>query len=304
MRELLEELILRPWSSLWYAGNTLDSAVLLAIAALGIVIAFRAGAFNLGGESQIYAGGVAATAVLLVPSNLPPLLISLLAVLAALGSGAVLGGTAGLLKRRTGSDPMITSFLLAAVTTPFADWLVAGPLRDSSTDLLASSRIPHELLLPRILPPSSLNPGLFLALLLMILAHFFFTWSLKGLALRVARDSTHFARYAGLDDSALLSGSLAIGGALHGLCGYLVVAGTAGICHLGFPAGLGWNAIAVALVAANRPLAIFPAALLFAWLDAGTQAAILSTGMGQNSRSFLVAAVFLFVTMRRRRRPA
>lgn len=301
MRELLEELLLRPWSSPWYIGNTLDSMALLVIAGLGIIIAFRAGAFNLGGESQIYAGGVAASAVLLSAGSHSPLLVSGMALCAALAIGALLGGTTGILKKKTGADPMITSFLLAAVISPLADWLIAGPLRDNSTDLLASTRIPAHFLLPRLLPPSSLNPGFVVSLLLVIIAHIGLSKSLKGLQLRVARDSTRFARYAGIAEEPLLARSLALGGALHGLCGYLVVAGTAGICHLGFPAGLGWNAIAVALIAANRPLALIPAALFFAWLDAGTQAAILTRGIGLNSRSFLVAAIFLVVTMRRRR---
>ena len=49
----------RPFSSAWYFGNMLDMAGLLILAGTGSAIALRAGAFNLGGEAQIYAPALA-----------------------------------------------------------------------------------------------------------------------------------------------------------------------------------------------------------------------------------------------------
>lgn len=302
MTELLYEILIRPWSSPWYAGNTLDSAVLLSVAALGIVLAFRSGAFNLGGESQIYAGGIAATAILLAPLPLPSPIILFIALLAALASGAVPGAISGILKTQSGADPMISSFLLASIVMPIGDWLISGPMRDSTSDLLASPRLPQGLMLSRLLPPSSLNSGLFIMLIAALCIEIFLKYSVAGLGLRAAGSDKLFARYAGISSDSILPTSLAAGGALHGLAGFLLVAGSAGICHLSFPAGLGWNAIAVALIAGNRPLAVIPAAILFAWLEEGSRAAILASGMSLGTRSFLVALVFLLITAKRRGR--
>ena len=49
----------------YYLGNMLNSAVPLLFTGLGISIAFKSSVFNLGGEGQVYAGGLAATAVCL-----------------------------------------------------------------------------------------------------------------------------------------------------------------------------------------------------------------------------------------------
>ncbi|MDR1373619.1 MAG: ABC transporter permease, partial [Treponema sp.] len=54
-----------PWVSSWFLGNTLDSIALLLTASLGALASFRGGTFNLGGEGQIYLGGLAASTVLL-----------------------------------------------------------------------------------------------------------------------------------------------------------------------------------------------------------------------------------------------
>src|SRR4051794_12003328 len=48
-----------------FASTTLVRAVPLILIGLGIAIAFRAGALNIGAEGQFYAGAIAATAVAL-----------------------------------------------------------------------------------------------------------------------------------------------------------------------------------------------------------------------------------------------
>jgi simple sugar transport system permease protein len=69
------------------------------------------------------------------------------------------------------------------------------------------------------------------------------------------------------------------------------------MCHLGFPGGLGWNAIAVALIAKNHPLALIPAALVYGWLKAGSDAAMITTGLGVETSSVIQAVVLLLATV-------
>jgi simple sugar transport system permease protein len=69
------------------------------------------------------------------------------------------------------------------------------------------------------------------------------------------------------------------------------------MCHLGFPGGLGWNAIAVALIAKNHPLALIPSALVYGWLKAGSDAAMITTGLGVETSSVIQAVVLLLATI-------
>ena len=86
-------------------------------------------------------------------------------------------------------------------------------------------------------------------------------------------------------------------GALNGLAGFFAVAGTYGRCHLGFSGGLGWNAIAVALVARNQPLALFPAALVYGALRAGSDTALLASGLNFETAAFIQAAALTLATV-------
>jgi simple sugar transport system permease protein len=292
---------IRPWSSAWFAGNTLDSIALLLTASLGFLIAFRGGCFNLGGEGQIYIGGIAASAVLLSGGGAGTggdgaLLI--LAALSAAAAGGAMGALSGILKKCFGADELITSFLLSASLTPLGDYLITGPLRDPAGNLLATPRFADSRRLIRLLPPSSLSLSLVFALLLLFAGWIFINKTSWGYRFRIAGADPGFARFGGIAPERCWVPALTVSGALGGLAGCFAVAGTYGLCHLGFPGGLGWNAVAVALIARNRPLALIPAALIFGWLKAGSDAALLSQGLKLETTAFIQAAALLLATVR------
>jgi len=308
----LRSFFIGPWSSFWFLGNTLDGITLLLTASLGVAIAFRGGTFNLGGEGQIYLGGLAASVALLAGQGwafggngggtsvpvLPAVLLLLFAACAAMLMGGLMAGFSGLLKKRLGLNELITSFLLSSALTPVADYLINGPWRDSGGNLLALPAFLPNLLLTRLLPPSNLSVSFIFALLLVFGGHVFINRTYRGYQFRISGAVPAFARFGGMKPEKAWIPAMTVSGALSGLAGFFAVAGTYGRCHQGFSGGLGWSAIAVALIAGNRPLALLPAALVFGWLKSGSDSALLAAGLNLETSSFIQAAVLLFVTVR------
>jgi simple sugar transport system permease protein len=308
----LRAFFIGPWQSAWFLGNTLDGAALLLTASVGIALAFRGGCFNLGGEGQIYLGGLAASAVLLTENGgaATPSYFGLLCLagLTALAVGGFMGALSGFLRRRFGANELITSFLISAALSPVADYLIAGPLRNPEGNLMATARFAGTL--RRILPPSNLSVSFIFALILALLGHIFMYRTVWGYRFRVSGSAPDFARYGGINPERRLIPAMGVSGALNGLTGFFAVAGTYGLCHQGFSGGLGWNAIAVALIARNRPLALIPAALALGCLKAGSDSALLSRGLSFETAAFIQAAALILVTIRfstplafRRRKP-
>ncbi|MDR3161719.1 MAG: ABC transporter permease [Spirochaetaceae bacterium] len=296
----LRAFFIGPWSSRWFLGNTLDSISLLLTASLGAALAFRGGCFNLGGEGQIYLGGLAASVVLLSGEGTAGGTeggILCLAALAALLTGGSLGAIAAFLKRKFGAHELISSFLLSAALSPLADYLITGPLRDPQGNLLATSRFAPGRLLPRLLPPSALSLSFIFALILIAAGYVFIHRSLRGYRFRIAGAAADFARYGGIRPEAYWIPAMTLSGALSALTGFFAVAGTYGLCHRGFSGGLGWNAIAVALIARNYPLALFPAALVYGALKAGSDAALLAAGLSFETSAFIQTVVLLLATV-------
>jgi simple sugar transport system permease protein len=287
-----------PWSSAWFAGNTLDYIGLLLTASLGAAVAIRGGVFNLGGEGQIYLGGLAASAVLLSGGGVPGFAMLLFAGIAAMAAGGGMGLVSGLLKKMAGANELISSFLLSAAVTPMADYLITGPLRDPSGNLLAMPKIAGDRLLLPLLPPSNLSVSFVFAIMLVVLGHIFISKTGQGYRFRISGAAPGFASYGGVESSRFWTPTLAASGALSGLAGFFAVAGTYGRCYAGFPGGLGWNAIAVSLIARNSPAALFPAALVYGWLQAGADSSLLSAGMSFETSAFVQAVILLLATVR------
>jgi simple sugar transport system permease protein len=289
---------LGPWSSPRFFGNTLDGIALLLTASLGAAVAQRGGTFNLGGEGQICIGGLIASVVMLFLPQFPPVILLLLAALAAMLAGGILGGISGFLKKRLDMNELITSFLFSSALIPLADCLIKGPWRDSTGNLLALPPFQNNLLLARLLPPSNLSVSFIFALLLVFAGHIFFNRTSEGYRFRISGAVQEFAFYGGIESSRVWTPAMAASGALSSLAGFFAVAGTYGRCYAGFSGGLGWSAVAVALIAGNRPLALIPAAFIFGWLKSGSDFTMLTAELNIETFSLILAAVLLFATVR------
>jgi simple sugar transport system permease protein len=296
-----------PWNSLFSLGSTLDSCALFCTATLAIIVAYRAGLFNLGAEGQIYAGAVAAAALLLAfDSGISPVLaagVSVLAAFAAMFTGAALGAFAGAAKRYCGANELITTFLLSAAVVPFADFIAAGPLRDTTGNLLASAKIAPPFLLPRFFVTSPFSISAVIAILLLLCYSIFIAKTKAGFRFRISGIDANFARFGGIENKDYWIGALACSGALCGLTGYFLVAGTFGICYQGISGGLGWSAIAIAMIAVKFSgtqcraefFYIFISALLFTQLKTGLDTVTLLSGVNIENASLLQACImFIF----------
>jgi general nucleoside transport system permease protein len=258
----------------WYAltSATLVRAVPLIVIGLGLALAFRGGAFNIGGEGQFYAGAIVATWIGLGVGGLPwPLAI------AAPLSGAVLAGALWvaipvLLRMRYGVLEVISTLLLNFVAEALTSLLVLGPLQERQGIYPQSDPIAQSARLP-LLPGTRLHAGLVLALAGALVLQWVFTRTLWGFRLRAVGLSPRAAEIAGRIESRRMAAlALALSGAIAGLAGGVEVAGVSYALFQNLSPGYGFTAIAVALLGRLHPLGVVLAGLLFGALEAGAGA--------------------------------
>ncbi len=288
-----------PFKNSLALGNTIALAARLSIGALAASLAFGTGNFNLGGEGQALAGGLAGAALALYLPNLPPFIAPLTAVAAGTAAGAALGALSGILKVRWNVDPLISTFLLSAAVMPAGHVLLNGPLKDPSSYLIAAPVLGAQYRLHSWLQPSRLGPVILWALPAVILIHIFFTRTRRGMEWNICRANEEFARYGGLPAGRLIISSLTLSGAMYALAGSAALLDS-GQAVQGFTDGLGWSGLAVALIASFKPLRIPFAALIYAWLMQGTQSALLHTSFPLSLGGLVQGMVFLLVTLGRK----
>jgi simple sugar transport system permease protein len=290
---------LGPFLTPFSLGNMLSNMTPLILTSLGMVLAFRASVYNLGGEGQVYSGALCSAAVLLLLPRLPGFLGIVLGLLAAALVSASLAFLSGWLRVKWEVSELISSFLLSAAVILMVDYLITGPLDDPHSNLLSTGLLNARYWLPRLFPPSHLNIGLILAVGAAIITAFFLFRTRAGYELRIVGLNREFARYGGIRTSTYVLLSMALSGALHGLAGATSILGVYHAAIKGFSTGLGWNGIAVALIGRTHPIGILPAALLYAYLEAGAKAAMIHAGVSLEIATLVQAFIFYLITAQR-----
>lgn len=261
--------------------ETLKFAGPLILAGLGVGLAFRAGLFNIGGRGQMLLAGAAAGWVAL-NVDVPGALLLPLAVVAGMLAGAVWAGLVGLLKARTGAHEVIVTIMLNYVAFYFLFYALSkqGWLQAPGSGNPKSAAIPEEARLPKLFGDSyNVHFGFVLALVAVAFVWWLLNKSALGFRFRAVGENPQAAQASGIDVGHHYVWVMAIAGALVGLAGVNQVLGTvtSGVA-LDLDAGIGFDAITVALLGRSRPLGILAAGLLFGALKAG--GFLMSTAVG------------------------
>lgn len=284
------DFFISPFSSVFFFGSMLSSMSLLLIGSLGASSALISGNFNLGGEGQVYLGGLI-TAIIL--SSLDVFFAPLIAILFVLIASALLSFIPIMLKIYRGASELLTSFLLSAALIPLIDWLIAIPLRNKSQNLLATKPILKRFEMMQILPPSSLSLAFFFSIIIALIAWRILYRTKEGELFRISGKAEEFALYAGFKTKRYNIIAMSLSGAFHGLVGYLAVVSIHHTCHSGFYLGLGWNALSVALIAKSHPLLLILSSFVLSYLYSASDYAVLFYSMPFNA-SFLIQGIVLF----------
>ena len=258
----------------WYAisSATLVRAVPLIIIGLGIAIAFRANALNIGAEGQFYAGAIAATWAGLHLGGWPSLIAIPAVWLAAAAAGALWVALPIWLKLRFGVLEVISTLLLNFVAESLVSWMVQGPLQEAKRIYPASDPIADAARLP-VLPGTRLHLGFLVAVVAAVIVWHIFQRTVWGFDLLATGTGPRAARVSGRIRVGRVFGfALLWSGLLAGLAGGIEVGGVSYALFQNLSPGYGFSGIAVALLARLQPLAIVVTGVLFGALEAGAAA--------------------------------
>jgi ABC-type uncharacterized transport system permease subunit len=228
-------------------------------------------------------------------TGLPAAILLPLAIVAGAVAAGLWAGIAGVLKARTGAHEVITTIMLNYIFFRLSDWLLCGPL-EFTKGTCRTEEIVEAAFLPRFLDhPVTIHWGFVLALGAAVAVGWFLFRTTWGFELRTVGANPSAARYGGMNVgktyvlAMFLSGCLAgLGGAAQGL----------GITHniaLGFRAGYGFDAIALALLGKSHPAGVVAASLLFGMLRAGAARMQSVAGVPTEIVQIIQALVIIFI---------
>ena len=281
-------------------SETLTSSIPLVLSGLGIGLAFRAGLFNIGAEGQIIIGGLAAVIAGFAITGLPVYIhLPLVLAIGAL-AGALYAALAGFLRAATGAHEVISTIMLNLIAFRLLDYVLRQPAvqKEGRSDPI-SKAVLDSAELPRLLsfldPNLRVHAGLAIMLVSVVVIYWLLYRSKLGFAFRVSGENPDAAKYAGIRAGLTIVLAMGVAGALAGLAGATQITGVLGRASPGFSAGIGFDAIAVALLGRSHPLGILLAGLLFGALEAGGRQMQVDAGVSLDLIGIVQALIIVFV---------
>lgn len=260
--------------------RTLVRTTPLLLAGLGILVAWKAGMFNIGGEGQYIMGGVFGATLAALMSGFQPSILNILILLASILGGALYAGLAGLLYIYRGVQVVISTILLNFIALNFMQYMVRGPLQEPTGRLPRSAELPNEVMLYRFNPQTDLHSGIFIAFLAMAVLTVYLFLARSGFELRLVGENPNVARAHRISAAAVQMRAIIISGGLCGLAGGVTYVGVTGLISDAFSQNWGFLAIPVALLGGLHPLGVGASSLYFGALFAGSERLAMQTPIG------------------------
>jgi ABC-type uncharacterized transport system permease subunit len=292
-RELLTILISGSVGSRFALEGTLLKSVPLLLTGLSVVIAFRAGVWNIGGEGQFIVGAVAGL--------LAARWGVIASLLASMIAGAAWASIATAMRLWRNAPEVLTTILLNFTALHLLGWCVNGPLQERVAQYPQSDAAAATL--PAI---GELHAGLLIAIAASIAAWWMIAHTAEGLRLRATGLNPFAAQWAGINVRAQLARAMALSGAAAGLAGGIELLGVTHRLFERFASGYGYSGIAVALLAQLHPLATIASAFFFGALVTGAgelqRTANISSAVATFGQAVVILLLIVFGAIEERRR--
>jgi ABC-type uncharacterized transport system permease subunit len=238
-------------------ASGLAAAIPLVYAALGELVAERAGVLNLGVEGMMLVGALAAFATVAAGAGVS------VALVASIFAGAAAAAAFAVLTLTLQASQVAAGLALTILGTGVSAFLGRGYVGFRAPDTFEALPIPGLAGVPLIGPFFALNVLGYAAILGLALSAWFLFRTKPGLALRAVGESPAVARALGLRVTRIRYAAVLFGGAMAGIAGCYYAVAQFKMWQEGLTAGNGWIALALVVFAAWRPWRMALGALLF-----------------------------------------
>ncbi len=273
--------------------STLVNTTPLLFGGLAVGFGFKAGLFNIGAQGQFLAGALGAVIVGVWLADAPAIVAIPLATLAGFIGGAMWGFVPGFLKAVSGAHEVVSTIMMNYIAVQLLAALVSGPLK------VPRSPSPITFDVGNAAFPVILGRNGHVGILLALGAAFFVWWLLFrttwGFEVRAVGANPEASRYAGMRPKLITMATMTFSGALAGLAGASVLLGVTHTMTSSFGTTVGFDSIAVALLARSHPLVTVFAALLFGGMRAGAGLMQIRAQIPAELVDVLQAVILLFL---------
>ena len=277
----------------WILGQNL--AILLCVS-LAVTPAFKMRFWNVGGEGQILAGGLATAAcMILLGDKVPNWLLIVLMVISSIAAGAIWGGIPAICKAKWNTNETLFTLMMNYVATQLvAYFVILWEVPKGAGKIGIINQNTQAGWLPQIGSYKYLLNILIVAVLTLVM-YFYLKRSKQGYEISVVGESERTARYVGINVGKVIVRTMMISGGLCGFAGLLLVGGTDHTITTTIAGGRGFTAVMVAWLAKFNPLVMVFTSLLLVFLSRGASEITTIYGLNHSFGDILTGIILFFI---------
>lgn len=276
--------------------TTMNTLAPMLLASLAFIIGFKAGLFNIGIAGQMLISGFTAT-VIVGYSELNAFLAKPLVVIVGIITGGLVGALIGWLKYRFNIHEVVASvminYIISYGTGFFINTYYANMLTRSMQICSDASRL--TLMNVQLGGVKCNVPlGIVLAFAAAFLVKFIFDKTVFGFELKAVGNNATCAKYTGINVGRRFIFSMAFSGMLAGLAGVVYFLGTYNTILPKTLPGMGYDAIAVAMLGNASPIGSIFAAILISVFQCGSNYMSSNLGVAKEISDLITGILLMF----------
>jgi ABC-type uncharacterized transport system permease subunit len=244
----------------------------LTLCAVGLLITFTAGLWNIGVEGQMVLGAIGATWVVQTFPTLPAGVLLPLIFLGSAVAGGMWGMLAGVLKTYGKVHEIFGGMGLNFVAIGLTNYLIFGPWKQPGRATASGTEpYPPNAYLPTLDPLRISPAAVALAIVVLVLVFLSLRGTTWGLQLKAIGKNIRAAFLLGIATHRQILIAIMLGGACAGLAGAVQTTVTYHRLIPEISSGYGFLAVLVALLAGINAIWVAPVAFFFAVLSLGSR---------------------------------
>ena len=284
------------WGSPTVARETVKIAVPLLITSIGISLAFRMKFWNIGAEGQILIGGIVTAGFMRAFGGdiSTPLLLVIMAVVSLL-AGAAWGMVPATFKAVWNTNETLFTLMMNYIATQLAAFfIIVWEVPKGAGKIGIINQGTEAGWLPVVGGQKYLLVILVVAVLTVFM-YIYLNYSKHGYEIAVVGESQRTASYAGIKVERVIVRTMVLSGAVCGLMGLLLTAGTDHTLTTTIVGGRGFTAVMVSWMAKFNPIIMIFTSLLLVVLGRGASEISSTFGLNQSFSDILTGIILFFI---------
>ena len=270
-------------------------AVLLGIS-LAVTPAYKMRFWNIGAEGQVLIGCLATAACMIcLGDKLPNAVLILVSLIAALAAGGLWGFLPAFFKAKWNTNETLFTLMMNYIATQLAAFfIIVWEVPKGAGKIGIINQNTEAGWLPVVGGQKYLLVILVVAILTVFM-YIYLNYSKHGYEIAVVGESQRTASYAGIKVERVIIRTMVLSGAVCGLMGLLLTAGTDHTLTTTIVGGRGFTAVMVSWMAKFNPIIMVFTSLLLVVLGRGASEISSTFGLNQSFSDILTGIILFFI---------